>query len=101
MGRRLDLHEILKSIPGVTKAYFQPPTNVRLEYPCIIYKRNLARSQFADNVPYTFTWRYEVMVIDRDPDSAIPGLVAALPMCVFDRHFAADDLNHDVFNLYF
>jgi hypothetical protein len=42
-----------------------------------------------------------VTVIDRNPDSEIPDKVAALPMTLFNRWFAADNLHHDVFNVYF
>jgi hypothetical protein len=99
MAPRLELQALLEEIaPNV---YFQPPTNVKLAYPCIIYERDYAQTRFADNSPYSRTKRYTVMVIDRDPDSAIPDKVAALPMCVFNRFYTADNLNHDVFNLFF
>jgi hypothetical protein len=42
-----------------------------------------------------------VTVIDQDPDSEIPDKVAQLPMTTFDRWFAANNLNHDVFDVYF
>lgn len=81
--------------------YFQPPDNMALLYPCIIYKRDSADTKFAGNRPYRFTWRYQIMVIDRNPDSEIPDKVATLPMCTFDRFYTADLLNHNVFNLFF
>jgi hypothetical protein len=56
---------------------------------------------FANNLPFRHTKRYQVTVIDRDPDSLIPDKVAALPMCLHNRFFVANNLNHDVFNLYF
>ena len=96
---RLDLHAILLTI--VDHVYFQPRVNIELEYPCIIYKRDSADTKFADNRPYRRKKRYQVMVIDEDPDSPIPDKVADLPSCVFDRHYTAGYLNHDVFNLYF
>lgn len=99
MGQRLTLHQILETI--APKVYFQPPTNVRLEYPCIVYHRDFADTKFADDKPYNHTKRYMVIVIDRDPDSQIPDKVAALPMSLFNRFYTADDLNHDVFNVYF
>lgn len=101
MAPRLQLQSVLSGIDGVEKAYFQPPTNVRLQYPCIVYQKDSGLDKFADNGSYSFTQRYQVTVIDRDPDSAISDAVKRLPMCVFNRHFAADDLNHDVFLLYF
>lgn len=100
MGQRLDLHALLLTM-GASKVYFQPPANVQMEFPCIVYKRDSSRTQFAGNSPYRFTKRYQVTVIDRNPDSEILDKVAMLPMCTFDRHFAADNLNHDVFTIYF
>lgn len=99
MGQRLELHQILETF--VANVYFQPPTNVKLEYPCIIYKRDFADTKFADDKPYDRVIRYMVMVIDRDPDSDIPDKVAAMPMCLFNRFYTADNLNHDVYNVYF
>lgn len=96
---RLDLQTLLASItPNV---YFQPPVNVQLKYPCIVYKRDYANARFADNIQYRYNKRYQIMVIDQNPDSLIPDKVAELPMCTFDRFYTADNLNHDVFNLYF
>ena len=99
MAPRLQLHQLLETFtPNV---YFQPPTNIRLEYPCIIYKRDFAETKFANDKPYNFTLRYMIIVIDRDPDSVIPAKVASLPMSLFNRFYTADDLNHDVFNVFF
>jgi hypothetical protein len=99
MAPRLELQTILESItPNV---YFQPPENIQLEYPCIIYKRDYAENYFADNIPYTHKKRYMVMVIDRDPDSEIPDKIASLPLSTFNRFYTADDLNHDVYQLFF
>ncbi len=99
MAPRLQLHELLESL--VPNVYFQPPTNIALEYPCIIYKRDYAETEFADNEPYNHTIRYMVTVIDRDPDSGIPGKLAMLPMTLFNRFYTADNLNHDVFRMFF
>lgn len=99
MGKRRDLHSLLAAI--VDHVYFQPPSNIQLVYPCIIYTRDFADTKFADDLPYSFMQRYSVMVIDKDPDSALPAKVAALPRAVFNRFFVADNLNHDVFSVYF
>jgi hypothetical protein len=99
MGQRLDLHALL--ITFTENVYFQPPENIQLEYPCIIYKRDFAETKFADDKPYNHVLRYMVTVIDRDPDSDIPDKVASMPMSLFNRFYTADDLNHDVFNVFF
>lgn len=101
MDRRLKLHELLASIPGVTKAYFQPPPSLSMTYPCIVYERDDASTQHANNLPYRSMQRYQVTVLDRDPDSQILAGVAKLPTARFNRHFTADNLNHDVYTLYF
>jgi len=41
------------------------------------------------------------MIIDQDPDSDIPSKVAEMPMSLFNRFYTADNLNHDVYNVYF
>jgi hypothetical protein len=101
MGKRVDLQALLERIPGPTAVFFQAPQNVALEYPVILYSRDYAVTKFANNLPYRFTKRYQVIVIDRNPDSEIPDKVAALPLCTFNRHYVADELHHDVYNLYF
>jgi hypothetical protein len=85
----------------VANVYFQPPSNVTMAYPCILYKRDNADTEFADDIPYHVTKKYMVTVVDRDPDSVIPDMVAALPTSIHNRSYAADDLNHDVYTLYF
>lgn len=101
MAPRLQLQTILKAILGSNNVYFQPPSNIQMSYPCIVYKRSDIRTEFADNVPYNKRKRYQVTVIDQNPDSEIPDKVAELPMASYDRSFTADNLNHDVFNLFF
>jgi len=59
------------------------------------------KTEYADNGPYKHKTRYQVTVIDKNPDSEIPAKVKALPLCAYSRFFVADNLNHDVFNLYF
>lgn len=101
MAPRPELHALLIDILGSNQVYFQPPPTLRMEYPCIVYKRDYAVTNHADNAPYKHTKRYMVTVMDQDPDSDIPDKVAALPMCVFDRFYTADNLNHDVYKLFF
>lgn len=100
--RRLDLQALLETTvgSGVT-VYFQPPAKIQLAYPCVVYHRDQADTVFADNSPYRYTQRYQVTVIDQDPDSDILMKIASLPMCLYNRRFAADNLNHDVYVLYF
>ena len=100
--RRLELHEKLIDILGSRNVYFQPPSNVQMKYPCIVYQRSTGDTQFADNVGYKFTKRYQIILIDKNPDNnEVINKLTMLPMCTYDRHYTADNLNHDTFNLYY
>lgn len=99
MGSRLGLQDLLETL--VDNVYFQPPESLKLSYPCIVYSRSDMDTKFADDIPYAHSKQYQLIVIDKDPDSNIPGKVALLPMCTFDRHYTANNLNHDIFDLYY
>lgn len=98
---RSDLQTILEGLLESGNVYFQPPANMLMSYPCVVYNRDDQNTDFADNIPYKNKKKYLVTVIDQNPDSDIPDKVAALPTCTYSRFFAVDNLNHDVFNLFF
>lgn len=101
MAQRLDLQTKFVEILGSGNVYFQPPSSIKMEYPCIVYELDDVWTDHADNKPYSLRKRYQATVIDRNPDSAIPNQVALLPTCIFDRFYVADNLNHFVFTLFF
>lgn len=101
MGTRLELHEILVDILGSRNVYFQPPETIKMTYPAIVYSRSRIESVSADDSKYKQSLAYEVTVIDKNPDSELPFKVLQLPMCRHDRGFVSDNLNHNVFTLYF
>lgn len=100
-ARRLQLHSLLTAISGVKKVYFQPPTNVKLEYPCIVYERRRGNVQFADNLPFLYEQGYTVTLIDPNPDSLISDAIISFPKTIHDRFFTAGDMNHDVYIMYY
>ena len=100
-NRRLELHDILLDCLGSGNVYFQPPVNKAISYPCIIYTRAKVDIKFANDKLYTSKVRYSVTAIDANPDSTIGERLLVLPFCSFDRHFVADKLNHDVYNIYY
>lgn len=102
MADRSDLHALLVAVVGdANRVYFQPPPNNQMQYPCIVYRWDRELTKFADNYPYNNVRGYQLTIIDRDPDSEIPGQVGKLPMCTFDRFFPSDNLNHFVYNIFF
>ena len=101
MAPRLQLQSLLEEILETGNVYFQPPNKLALSYPCIVYKRDQMDAEYADNTLYRNHTRYQVTVIDPDPDGAVRAKIAALPLCAFNRFYTSDNLNHDVFNLFF
>lgn len=99
MGRRLELNTLLKTL--CDNVYFQPPENLRLEYPCIVYSRDRGVTEFAGNLPYRYEQKYQVSFISREPDDTVQEQLRLLEKCVHVRFFTANQLNHDVFSLFF
>lgn len=101
MAPRLELQTLLEGVLGSANVYFQPPSNLQMKYPCIVYAHDNAKTEFAGNHPYSRTKRYQLTVIDRNPDTLIPDDIGQLPLSNLNRIFTTDNLHHYVFNLYF
>lgn len=101
MGSRLDLQTKLETLLGSKNVYYQPPASVRMNYPAIVYSRSNIENRHADDDVYMQAYFYEVIVIDEDPDSEVVENISKIPGCRFDRHYTSDNLNHDVFTLYY
>lgn len=101
MDSRIKLHKLLEKILGNTNVYFQPPSNIHLKYPCIIYKYYDGDKSYANNGSYIIRHKYSVQLIITDPDNTIKDLLLSLPYCEFDRFYAKDGLNHYNYQLYY
>lgn len=100
MDSRLNLHTELENACGNENVYFQPPASILLKYPAIVYRRSDIENVHADNRVYKQSTAYDVVVMDFDPDSQVVKRVSTLPKCSFVRHYAKDNLNHDIFRIY-
>lgn len=99
MGSRVGLQVLLLTLTD--NVYFQPKQNITLTYPCIVYERDDSFINHANNRLYYRKKRYQVTVIDRDPDSILPDLVEALPLTRLSRTYLSDGLYHHSFSLFF
>lgn len=101
MNNRLELHEVLCSVLGNRNVYFQPPASIKMKYPAIVYKRdNIINSQ-ANNEVYKQANKYQLIVIDQNPDSEIVQKISKLSRIRYDRHYVSDGLNHDAFTIFY
>lgn len=101
MMNREKLQMILEDILGSNHVYYQPPGNLQMKYPAIVYSRSRIGNQYANNNVYLQNHSYQVTLIDKNPDSEVIEKLSKLPLCRHDRHYTSDNLNHDVFLLYF
>lgn len=101
MATRLELQTLLENILGSTNVYYQPPENVRMEFPAIVYSRERLDNTFSNNNVYKVDHGYKLIYIHDDPDDPIVDTINQLPTCRFLTEYVADDLYHDSFIIYF
>lgn len=101
MASRLKLQTELEELLGTKNVYYSPPVSLKMQYPAIVYSRSDINNAHANNSVYKQEYAYEITVIDRNPDSEIVKKVSRLPRCRFNRHYPSDNLNHDVFTIYY
>ena len=98
---RTDLQIILEGFaPNV---YFQPPNDVLMEYPAIVYKRDGVNAEHANNNPYILGVRYLITAIGKDPDELLTIVlqIASMESAVHQRNYVVRNLYHEIFLVYF
>ena len=98
--RRIELHHILEDVLGSKNVYFQPPTGMKMTYPCIVYNLATANDVHADDKIYRRLYRYTMTYITKNPDDPKRDDLDNLRYCAFDRFFTSDNLNHFVYTIY-
>lgn len=100
MGNRDTLHAKLVDLMDGKKVYFQPPESIKLQYPCIIYKLTGASDLYADNTHYRNMKRYDVILVDKNPDSIYCDRLNEIQYSRMDRTYINDNLHHYAFTIY-
>ncbi len=100
--KRLEFQAVLEGLLGSENVYFQPPSTVKMQYPCIIYSLSEIHTKKANNQLYGSKICYSVMLINKDvTKSDVFEKLLKFPLCKFNRHYTADNLNHNVFSIYY
>ena len=84
----------------INNVYFQPPSSVKLVYPCIVYSLNYIKSDKADNRGYIKNTSYKLTYIDTRPDSDMPYKLMDMPKCNMQNTYTSDGLYHYPFTIY-
>ena len=98
-SNRIEFHHVLEEIYGGNNphVYFQPPENIQMQYPAIVYNRYNIKNNNSNNNVYLQGVTFQVIVIDKNPDSDIVDRISKYPTARFSRHYTVNNLNHDVF----
>lgn len=98
---RLTLQIKLEDLLGSKHVYYQPPENLKMEYPAIRYSKSDEEDIYANNIKYLSMSVYDLVVIDKKPDNPVIKKLLELPYSEFDRHYVADGLNHDIIRIFY
>lgn len=100
--KRLGFHQLLVDTLGEGyKVYFQPPETLKIDKPCVIYRRRYLESSNADNIDYKRDRQYTVTLVSRDPDDEAVDKLDSLPYSRYVSHSVVDNLNQDTFEIYY
>ena len=100
MANRLDLQTRFEEILGSRNVYYQPPASVIMQYPAIVYSRRNISTHFAGDTIHIQRPAYDVVLIDKNPDSSYVAKILQIPYSRYDRHYVSDNLHHDSFTIY-
>lgn len=99
--RRLELQALLEETLGARRVYYQPPANLKMEYPCIVYTRDSTFRVNANNELYAHKKRYQLTYISRSPDTSVPDLLEQYRYCIYDNSAVVNNLHHTYLSIYF
>jgi hypothetical protein len=98
---RLMLHQaLLDTYPGV-KVYYQPPGDMLLPRPCIVYTTLQNEAAYASNQPYVIGTRFQVTLLADIPGYFDRKLMFYVPgvSVVNNNGYVSEDVIHDVFTV--
>lgn len=95
-----DLLKRLSDIIGSEEVYYNPPPNIKMKYPAVLVKRQSGDTLYANGNPYLTAFRYQITLIQREPDSSFVREITRIPSCKYIRAYVADNLQHDIYEWY-
>lgn len=101
--KRLKLSKELHAL-GTDNVYYQPPSSVKIKYPCIIYEERPNDERYADDSVYLAHDNWDVTIVrnyvDREKTAEIvENFKSHFKYRRHNQHFISDNLIHDVFQL--
>ena len=100
MNNRTKLHSLLLSM-GCPNVYYQIPSGMVVQFPCIKYSLDRIDNKSANDSTYIQNNFYTVTVMDKNCDSELVSKISKLVKCNMERQFVKDNIYHTIFNLYY
>lgn len=100
MTTRLELHnQLLKFSDNV---YYQPPSTIRMRFPCIVYNKSDVKRLYSNDGMYSRKQQYQITVISPDPDSlTAEELETHFEYCKITNYLNVDNLHNTHLTIYY
>lgn len=99
--KRRFIQNELETLLGSSNVYFQPPENIKLKYPAIVYSTGSPSITYANNKVYSYLTNFVMTYIRKTSGDDLPEtIVRHFQNCTEDRTFVSDNLYHTVFKLF-
>jgi len=95
-----DLLHLLRKAVDHDRVYFQPPENLKLGYPAIVFHLTKIKVDHADDVPYKGAREYMITLITKEPEPDALEEILKIPYTTLDSTYISDGMNHFVFTSY-
>lgn len=95
-----DLLHLLRQAVQHNRVYFQPPENLKIGYPAVVFHLSKIEIDRASDVPYKGAKEYSVTLITKDPEPDVIDEILKIPYSSLDTTYISDGMNHFVFTAY-
>lgn len=95
-----DLLHLLQQAVRHNRVYFQPPENLKIEYPAVVFHLSKIEIDHGSDVPYKGAKEYSVTLITKDPEPNVIDEILKIPYSSLDTSYISDGMNHFVFTVY-
>lgn len=103
MSKRMLIRQILTEAIRKSnedyKLFYNPLSDDKLTYPCIIYKRDGIRQRHADNIRYHTHEVYQITIIDKRVETPILPYLLDNQYCVYENEFIVDNMRHTILKI--
>lgn len=89
-------YSVLKEIVG-DNIYFNPPSNLKIQYPCCVCSINDILNKNADDEVYNQNVRYDCTLITKNVNDPLLKELSKINTFRYSRHYVVDGLHHYAF----